>query len=66
MATSFNLLTGQKALVTDANFGIGQAVAIALDEVCADVVVNYIDGDAPPKPWSIKSENWSQRLCTQG
>jgi glucose 1-dehydrogenase len=41
------LLSGQKALVTGANSGIGKAVAIALGEAGADVVVNYVrDGDA--------------------
>jgi glucose 1-dehydrogenase len=40
------LLTGQKALVTGANSGIGKAVAIALGQAGADVVVNYVDGDA--------------------
>ncbi len=44
--TVHRVLTGQKALVTGANSGIGQAVAIALGEAGADVVVNYIDGDA--------------------
>jgi glucose 1-dehydrogenase len=39
------LLTGQKALVTGANSGIGEGVAIALGQAGADVVVNYIDGD---------------------
>jgi glucose 1-dehydrogenase len=39
------LLTGQKALVTGANSGIGQAVAIALGQAGADVVVNYVDGE---------------------
>jgi glucose 1-dehydrogenase len=39
------LLTGQKALVTGANSGIGKAVAIALGQAGADVVVNYVDGD---------------------
>ena len=39
------LLTGQKALVTGANSGIGQGVAIALGQAGADVVVNYVAGD---------------------
>jgi glucose 1-dehydrogenase len=39
------LLSGQKALVTGANSGIGKGVAIALGEAGADVVVNYVDGD---------------------
>jgi glucose 1-dehydrogenase len=40
------VLAGQKALVTGANSGIGRGVAIALGRAGADVVVNYIDGDA--------------------
>ena len=40
------LLTGQKALVTGANSGIGKGVAIALGQAGADVVVNYVDDDA--------------------
>jgi glucose 1-dehydrogenase len=39
------LLRGQKALVTGANSGIGQATAIALGLAGADVVVNYVTGE---------------------
>jgi glucose 1-dehydrogenase len=40
------LLAGQKALVTGANSGIGRGVAIAFGQAGADVVVNYVAGDA--------------------
>jgi glucose 1-dehydrogenase len=36
------VLLGQKALVTGANSGIGEAVAMALGQAGADVVVNYV------------------------
>lgn len=36
------VLKGQKALVTGANSGIGQGIAIALGHAGADVVVNYV------------------------
>ena len=39
------LLLGQKALVTGASSGIGRAIAIALGEAGADVVVNYVSGE---------------------
>lgn len=39
------VLVGQKALVTGANSGIGQAAAIALGKAGADVVVNYVTNE---------------------
>src|SRR5664279_5029779 len=39
------LLVGQKVMVTGANSGIGQAVAIAMGQAGADGVVNYVFGD---------------------
>ncbi|WP_213774317.1 SDR family oxidoreductase [Bradyrhizobium sp. dw_78] len=40
------LLSGQKALVTGASSGIGKAVATALGQAGADVVVNYVGNAA--------------------
>ncbi len=42
---SHNVLTGQRALVTGANSGIGKGVAIALGKAGAKVVVNYISSE---------------------
>jgi glucose 1-dehydrogenase len=39
------LLLGQKAIVTGASSGIGRAIAIALGQAGADVVVNYVAGE---------------------
>jgi len=43
--TIAKVLVGQKALVTGANSGIGEAAAIALGQAGADVVVNYVAGE---------------------
>jgi glucose 1-dehydrogenase len=45
--TIAKVLAGQKALVTGANSGIGEAAAIALGQAGADVVVNYVTGEDP-------------------
>ncbi len=39
------LLLGQKAIVTGASSGIGRAIAIALAEAGADVLINYASGE---------------------
>jgi glucose 1-dehydrogenase len=43
--TAERILKGQKALVTGANSGIGEAIAMGLGQAGADVVVNYVRGE---------------------
>jgi glucose 1-dehydrogenase len=50
------LLVGQKALVTGANSGIGQACAIALARAGAHVVVNYVVGETDTVIKAIEAE----------
>ena len=60
------LLQGQKALVTGANSGIGKAVAIALGQAGADVVVNYNrDPDAAARVVDIIRSSGAQALAIQ-
>src|SRR3954451_12365519 len=48
-AMSMRVLEGQRAIVTGANSGIGEAVARGLAEAGAKVVVNYVAGDEQAK-----------------
>ncbi len=50
------LLVGQTALVTGANSGIGEAVAIGMARAGADVVVNYIVGETDMVIKAIEAE----------
>ncbi len=60
------ILKNQKALVTGANSGIGKAVAIALGEAGADVVVNYRSGeDAAQEVVDIIAEFGSRAIAYQ-
>jgi glucose 1-dehydrogenase len=55
------LLKGQKALVTGANSGIGEAVALALGEAGADVVVNYFAGDEAAEGVASKIQSFGSK-----
>ncbi|MGH8261788.1 MAG: SDR family oxidoreductase [Steroidobacteraceae bacterium] len=58
------VLQGQKALVTGANSGIGRAVALALGEAGADVVVNYVKGDEAAQEVAAGIEAAGSRALT--
>ncbi len=54
-------LTGQTALVTGANSGIGKAVALGLARAGADVVVNYITNPAEAEEVAHQIEGFGRR-----
>jgi glucose 1-dehydrogenase len=58
------LLSGQKALVTGANSGIGRGIALALGNAGADVAVNYItDPEAADEVVKEIEKNGSQAFA---
>ncbi|MFO1425575.1 MAG: SDR family oxidoreductase [Steroidobacteraceae bacterium] len=59
------LLLGQKALVTGASSGIGRAIALALAEAGADVVVNYSAGEDKARSLAAEIEARGVRVLTQ-
>jgi NADPH:quinone reductase-like Zn-dependent oxidoreductase len=52
------VLKGQKALVTGANSGIGQAVALALARAGADVVVNFVSRPEAAEEVVKEASHW--------
>lgn len=55
------VLTGQPALVTGANSGIGKAVALGLAQAGADVVVNYVTDPASADEVVRQIESYGRR-----
>jgi glucose 1-dehydrogenase len=58
------VLVGQKALVTGANSGIGRAVALALGQAGADVMVNYVVGDDAADEVAGEIRKCGSNACT--
>src|SRR5262245_25213673 len=54
-------LAGQKALVTGASSGIGRAIALALGEAGADVVVNYSSAEQKAREVADEIESYGSR-----
>ena len=57
------ILLGQKALVTGASSGIGKAVALALGEAGADVMVNYRRGEEQANEVAEAIRGFGARAC---
>ena len=55
------VLTGQKALVTGGNSGIGKAVALELGKAGADVVVNYVRAEGQAQEVAAEIEKSGSR-----
>ncbi len=55
------VLPGQAALVTGANSGIGQAVALGLAQAGADVVINYVTNPAAAEDVAHRIEQYGRR-----
>jgi 3-oxoacyl-[acyl-carrier protein] reductase len=64
MMTNTRDLTGQVALVTRGNRGIGRAGALALAEVGADIVVNYYNRESEAEQVRSQAESYGGRCVT--
>src|SRR5262250_1429195 len=58
------LLLGQKALVTGASAGIGRAIALALGDAGADVVINYVSDEDKAEALADEIRTRGVRTCT--
>jgi len=56
------VLTGQQALVTGANSGIGKGVALGLARAGADVVINYVTNPAEAEAVAHEIEKMGRRV----
>ena len=59
-------LRGQKALVTGANSGIGEGVALALGAAGADVVVNYVSNPEAAGAFWLKNSGLIKGMIHSG
>jgi len=61
---SLDLLKGQTALVTGANSGIGRAIAVALGDAGANVIVNYVANPADAEEVAEQIRSGGHRAIT--